>query len=135
MLVPSVATCCIYTMHTMWPKIRAYFYTVFETALQTHMFNSSFSGTTCVGWYQKGKTNLDLQSYLPRDNGISWAICKTVPRSRQNTPAPHHSVFYRLNAFPAAQPTASAHCYIIKIRLLTQIGIKFHINCIMLPYS
>jgi len=28
-------------------------------------------------------------------SGISWAICKSAPRSRQTTtPAPHHSVFY-----------------------------------------
>ena len=28
------------------------------------------------------------------DSGISWAICKCAPRSRQITmPAPHHSVF------------------------------------------
>jgi len=27
-------------------------------------------------------------------NGISWAVCKSAPRSRQiTTPAPHHSVF------------------------------------------
>jgi len=39
---------------------------------------------------------------------ISWAICKSAPRPRQiTTPAPHHSVFYRLDALPAAQPTAS----------------------------
>jgi len=25
-------------------------------------------------------------------------------------PAPHHSVFYRPDALPAAQPTASTHC-------------------------
>ena len=43
-------------------------------------------------------------------SGISWAICKSVPCSRQTTtPAPHHSVFYRLDALPAAQPTASKH--------------------------
>jgi len=42
--------------------------------------------------------------------GISWAICMSAPRSRQITvPAPHHSVFYRQNALPAAQPTASKH--------------------------
>ena len=30
-------------------------------------------------------------------SGISWAICKSAPRSRQTTtPAPHHSVFYFL---------------------------------------
>ena len=43
-------------------------------------------------------------------SGISWTICKSAPRSRQiTTPAPHHSVFYRPDALPAAQPTASKH--------------------------
>ena len=43
-------------------------------------------------------------------SGISWAICKSAPCSRQiTTPAPHHSVFYRPDALPAAQPTASKH--------------------------
>ena len=46
-------------------------------------------------------------------NGISWAICKSAPRSRQiTTPAPHHSVFCRPDALPAAQPTASKHCLV-----------------------
>ena len=44
------------------------------------------------------------------DSGISWAICKSAPHSRQTTtPVPHHSVFYRPDALPAAQPTASKH--------------------------
>jgi len=43
-------------------------------------------------------------------SGISWAICKSAPCSRQiTTPASHHSVFYRPDALPAAQPTASKH--------------------------
>ena len=43
-------------------------------------------------------------------SGISWAICKSAPRSRQiTTPAPHHSVFYRPDALPATQQTASKH--------------------------
>ena len=43
-------------------------------------------------------------------SGISWTICKSAPQSRQiTTPAPHRSVFYRLDALPAAQPTASKH--------------------------
>ena len=43
-------------------------------------------------------------------SGISWAICKSAPCSRQiTTPAPHHSVFYRPDALPAAQPIASKH--------------------------
>ena len=43
-------------------------------------------------------------------SGISWAICKSAPRSRQITmPTPHHSVFYRPDALPLAQPTVSKH--------------------------
>ena len=43
-------------------------------------------------------------------SGISCAICKSAPCSRQiTTPATHHSVFYRPDALPAAQPTASKH--------------------------
>jgi len=43
-------------------------------------------------------------------SGISWAICKSAPCCRlTTTPAPYHSVFYRPDALPAAQPTASKH--------------------------
>ena len=43
-------------------------------------------------------------------SGIIWAICKHALCSRQITmPASHHSVFYRPDALPAAQPTASEH--------------------------
>ena len=43
-------------------------------------------------------------------SGISWAVCKSASRSRQIiTPGPHHSVFYRPDALPATQPTASKH--------------------------
>ena len=43
-------------------------------------------------------------------SGIRWAICKSAPRSRQiTTPAPHWWVFYRPDALPAVQPTASKH--------------------------
>ena len=42
-------------------------------------------------------------------SGISWAICKSEPRSRQiTTPAPHRSVFYRPDAVLAAQTTIKA---------------------------
>ena len=40
-------------------------------------------------------------------SGISWAIFKPASRSRQITmPASHHSLFYRPDALPAAQPQA-----------------------------
>ena len=49
-------------------------------------------------------------------SSISLAICKSAPSSRQITmPAPHHSVFYRPDALPAAQPTASKHWTTLKI--------------------
>jgi len=64
---------------------------VTETHTHTHPFNGPLSGTTRVSWYQKGKT-------------------KSASCSRQITlPKPHHSVFYRPDAFPATQPTASKH--------------------------
>ena len=67
--------------------------------LLLHPFCSLFSRTTCVSWYHKGKTSLDLKE--ARDDGfwdgsgISWTICKqSAPYCRQTTtPAPHHSIF------------------------------------------
>ena len=51
-----------------------------------------------------------LEQEAVSGSGISWAICKSASCSRQiTTPAPHHSVFYRSDALPAAQPTASKH--------------------------
>jgi len=74
----------------------------------THPFNGPFSGTTRVSRYQKDKTNLDFTE--ARDSGISWAICKSAPCSREITmPAPQNSVFYRPDALLAAQPIASKH--------------------------
>jgi len=66
------------------------------TATALHPFNGLFSRTT---WYQRGKTNLDVNK--ARDDGIlgcsgiSWTICKpSAPHSRQmTTPTPHQSIF------------------------------------------
>jgi len=59
----------------------------------------------------KPKTNLDfLEQETVSNSGISWTICKSAPLPRQKTmPAPYHSLFYRPDALPAAQPTASKH--------------------------
>ena len=85
----------------------------------THPFNGPLSRTTQVSRYQKCNTNLDfteardsesqwhwiiLNQETVSGSGISWAVCKTAPRSRQITmPAPHHSVFYRPDALPRLQ--------------------------------
>ena len=61
----------------------------------THPFNGPFSGLP--GWADTRKVNpiwILLKQETVSGNGISWAICKSAPRSRQTTtPVPHHSVF------------------------------------------
>jgi len=72
---------------------------------------SLFSGTTQVSRYQKGKTDLDFTE--ARESEWQWhqlghmQVCNSL--QTDNLPAPHHSVFYRPDALPAAQPTASKH--------------------------
>jgi len=83
-----------------------------HTVTHTHPFNSPFSRTIQVSQYQKGETNLDLTE--ARDSEWQWqwhqlghmqvCTCRQI-----TTPTPHQSVFYRPDAFPAAQPTASKH--------------------------
>ena len=54
-------------------------------------------------------------------SGISWAICKYAPCTRQiTTPALHHSVFHRPDALPATQSTASKHWRHMLCRPYTQ---------------
>jgi len=72
------------------------------THTHTHiLFNGPLSGTTQVSRYQKGKINLDFTE--ARDSEWQWhrlghmQIC-TPPLS-----------FYRPDALPAAQLTASKH--------------------------
>ena len=83
----------------------------------THPFNGPLSGTTRVSRYQKGKPIwILLKQETVSGSGISWANSKSAPRSRQiTTPAPHRSVFYRPDALPAAQPTASKHWQLLPI--------------------
>ena len=47
--------------------------------------------------YQRGKNQTKPETCEWQWH--SWAICKSAPHSRKiTTPAPHHSVFYRLDA-------------------------------------
>ena len=74
-----------------------------------HPFNGPFSGTTWVSRHQKGKTNLDFTE--ARDSEWQWHQLghMQVCTKQITMPAPHHSVFYRPDALPAAQPTVSKH--------------------------
>ena len=63
-------------------------------------------------------------------SGISWDRCKSAPCSRQiTTPASHHSVFYRPDALPAAQPTASKHWRTNKSHKVREISLLFQHLC------
>ena len=88
--------------------VRAVPITVYE---HTHTFNGPFP--VLPGWASTRKVKpiwILLKQETVSGSGISWAICKTAPRYRQTTtPAPHYSVFYRPDALPVAQPTASKH--------------------------
>jgi len=70
--------------------------------------------TGLPGWARTRKVKtiwILLKQKTVSGSGISWAICTSAPHSRQiTTLAPHCSAFYRPDALPAAQPTASKHC-------------------------
>ena len=78
----------------------------------THTFNGPFSGTTQVSQYQKGKTNLDFTE--ARDSEWQWhqlgnmQVCISF-QTDNHASNPPLSFFYRPDALPAAQPTASKH--------------------------
>ena len=87
-----------------------------KSKLHTHTHTHTSLTALCPGlpgWAGTRKVKpiwILLEQETVSGSGISWAICKSAPRSRQiTTPAHHHSVFYRPDALPAAQPTASKH--------------------------
>ena len=70
-----------------------------------------FSGTTRVSRYQKGKTNLDFTETT--DGEWQWhqlghmQVCTSLQTDNHASTPPQF--FYRPDALPAAQPTASKH--------------------------
>ena len=66
-----------------------------HTHTYTHPFNGPSPGLP--GWAGTRKLKpiwILLKQETVSGSGISWAICKSAPRSRQiTTPAPRHSVF------------------------------------------
>jgi len=78
----------------------------------THPFNGPFSVTAQVGRYQKGKTNLDFAE--ARDSEWRWhqlghmQVCTSLQTDNHASTSPL-SFFYRLDALPATQTTASKH--------------------------
>ena len=83
------------SQHVNWTELNIHMYTRL-TALRPGL----------PGWAGTRKVKpiwILLKQETVSGSGISWALCKSAPRSRQiNKPAPHHLVFYRPDALPAA---------------------------------
>jgi len=105
---------------------------IYTTNAHTHTypFNGPFPGLPGLAGTRKVKPIWILaKQKTVSGSGISCIICKSAPRSRQiTTPAPHHSVFYRLDALPtnsvkALDATGKNNCY-------CHVWIKWcHVNC------
>ena len=84
---------------------------IYRIHTHTRPFNGPLSGTTQVSRYQKGKTNLDFTG--ARDSEWQWhqlghmQICSSL--QTDNHASTSLLGFYRPDALPAAQPTASKH--------------------------
>jgi len=79
-------------------------FTVLYTHTHTHLMALFLGLSESAGTRNVRPIWILLKQETVSGSGISWAICKSAPRSRQITmPAPHQSVFYRPDALPAAK--------------------------------
>ena len=87
------------------------FSTIWEPTISHWTKQSIWPRTVlCGGWCLCMVLHSPSGACQKRRSGISWAICKSAPHSRQITlAAPYHTLFYRPDALPATQPTASKH--------------------------
>jgi len=94
-----------------------------------HPFNGPLSGTTRVSRYQKGKTNLDFTE--ARDSEWQWhhlgqmQVCTSLQTDNHASTPPLS--FYRPDAFPAAQPTASKHPRLLKNKKRLYYSVNFSV--------
>ena len=84
-------------------------FTFYLSLTHTHtLLSALFPGLP--GWARTRKLKpiwMLLKQETVSGSGISWAICKSAPRSRQITmPAPHHSVFLQVGC-PSCRTTNS----------------------------
>ena len=93
----------------------------YYTHTHTHPFNGPLSWTTQVSRYQKGKPIwILLKQETVSGSGISWAICKSAPRSRQiTTLATHYSVFFTARCYASAV-LAMALCPSVRLSVTSQ---------------
>ena len=76
------------------------------------------------GWASTRKVKpiwILLEQETVSGSGISWAICKSAPRSRQiTTRVPHHSVFYSLQVMWVINLAVSCHYFLLGQQLPSQ---------------
>ena len=95
--------------HIMPTNVHIVLFRITYIHTYVHPINGPLSRTTQVSRYQTPIWIL-LKQETVSGRGISWGISKSAPRPREiTTPATNRSVFYRLDALPVAQPTASKH--------------------------
>jgi len=79
-----------------------------RTHTHTHIrLTALFPGLPVPGWAGTRKVKpiwILLKQETVSGNGISWAICKSAPGSRQIAPAPYHLVFLQAGC-PSCRPT------------------------------
>jgi len=78
----------------------------------THPFNGPLFGSTRVSRYQKGKTNLDFTEARDSEwqcHQLGHMQVWTSLQTDNHASIHRSSFFYRPDALPAAQPTASKH--------------------------
>ena len=86
-------------------------HTMLLYSTHTHRFNGPLSRTTRVSQYQKSKTNPDFtearDSEWPWDQLGHMQVCTSLQTDNHASTPPLS--FYKPDALPAAQPTASKH--------------------------
>ena len=86
----------------------------YSPSLRTHTHTHTRLMTLCprpprwaAGTRKVNPIWISLKQETVSGSGISWAVCKSAPRSRQiTTPATHHSVFLQAGC-PSCRPTNS----------------------------
>jgi len=91
------------------------------THTHTHPFNGPFSGTTRVGRYQKGKTNLDFTE--ARDSEWQWhqlgyvQVCTSLQTDNH---VPHPTTQFLQAGCPSCRPTNNVRALKANPKLLTE---------------
>ena len=98
------------TERFLWYLLKCVGYTLFSRCnivlqIRKHTHTHTPLCPGLLGWAGTRKVWILLKQETVSGSGISWAICKSAPSSRQITmPAPHHSIFLQAGC-PSCRPT------------------------------